>query len=422
MQPVVTAFIWDGRRVLLALRSAAVSTYPNHWAGISGYLEGDDPLSWALVEIEQECGIARQRLTARAAGEPLEVSDAAHDRQFLVHPFLFSIDSPEGIRHDWEAQRFEWVDLDELLARRRRPTVPMLHEAFERVWPPWPAERALELNLAAAVAWLRNDRTMGAGRLARAAAGELLKLIGLATGDLLPALRPRFKAALDRLAAVRPTMATLANLLGPLVEAIDTATDPQRLAAEVQRRIDRSLRAEADAASRAAQQIAPGERVMTLGDSGTVAAVLAAAAARLGRVLICEGRPLCEGRHLATKLQRSGVPVTLLTEAQAFALMPQVDRVLLGADAVLPEGDVVNKVGSALLALAARHWRKPVTVVADQFKFVAPGAAVEANESNPPSEVWDPAPPGVQVSNLYFDRVPGDLIAEIVSSQMEPDQ
>lgn len=89
---VVTAFVWDGERVLLALRSEQVSTFPGHWAGISGYLEGDDAVAWALVEIEEETGIQRGQLTLRRVGEPLEALDAASGRVFDVHPFLFSCD------------------------------------------------------------------------------------------------------------------------------------------------------------------------------------------------------------------------------------------------------------------------------------------------------------------------------------------
>lgn len=134
--PVVTAFLWDGQDVLLALRSAQVSTFPGHWAGISGYLEGDDPAAWALVEISQECGVAPGDVTLEKVGQPLLVDDPHSRRRFCVHPLLFSIRDRSLVRPDWEAQQFEWVPVEAMLRHARQPAVPRLYEAFERVWPP----------------------------------------------------------------------------------------------------------------------------------------------------------------------------------------------------------------------------------------------------------------------------------------------
>ncbi len=145
--PVITAFLWHGQRVLLALHSASVSIFPRHWAGISGYVEGDDPLDRALVEIREETGLPRASVTLRRVGVPLLVEAPAHKRQFQVHPFLFSVEDRAPLRHDWEAARFEWVDVRDMQRRARAPAVPQLYEAFARVWPPWPWRQAIEANV-----------------------------------------------------------------------------------------------------------------------------------------------------------------------------------------------------------------------------------------------------------------------------------
>ena len=112
-----------------------------------------------------------------------------------------------------------------------------------------------------------------------------------------------------------------------------------------------------------------------------------------------------------------GMLVTLLTDAQAFFVMPHVDVVLLGADAVLSDGSVVNKVGSASLALIAHRHGKPVWVTAERLKFTRPGAAYDpVSESQAAAEVWDACPSGIDIFNVYFDRVPADLITEIISA------
>jgi translation initiation factor 2B subunit (eIF-2B alpha/beta/delta family) len=88
-------------------------------------------------------------------------------------------------------------------------------------------------------------------------------------------------------------------------------------------------------------------------------------------VIVCESRPLCEGVAMARRLAAAGIDVTLITDAQAGVFVEQSDVVLLGADAVTPDG-IVNKVGSRLLALAARAAGVPVVAVTECLK-VSPG-------------------------------------------------
>jgi len=415
-QDVITAFLYDGKRILLAQRSERVSTYPGHWAGISGYLEGDSPLEWALVELREECGVDRERLTLLKSGRPLNVDDATLGRAFRVFPFLFRLDDPDSVRRDWEAARFEWVDREAMLRRERQPTVPRLYEAFERVWPPWPAEFAIQANLDMALRWLRGDRTMGAGTLARTAASELVKLVRLCPAKRFDEMRPLLNRAAERLQEVRPAMAAVANLLDDVRQLVETADSRDELVQAVESLIDNSRKAEERVAHEAAAIIAPGSRVMTISFSGTVLRILLAAADKIEPVFVCEGRPLTEGRRLAEELQKGGVRVTLLTDAQAFTHMQDADMVLLGADTVLADRSVVNKAGSALLALAARHWHKPVIVAAETLKFVRDESVKQApQESNPPSEVWRDPPPGIDVANLYFDTLPASLVDQLIT-------
>jgi len=92
-------------------------------------------------------------------------------------------------------------------------------------------------------------------------------------------------------------------------------------------------------------------------------------------VIVCESRPLCEGVTMAQRLAAAGLSVTLITDAQAGVFVEEADLVLLGADAVTPAG-VVNKVGSKLLALAAKAAGVPVVAVTDSRK-VTPGPVAQ---------------------------------------------
>ncbi len=129
-QDVVTVFLTHGSKILVLKRSREVGTYKGHWAGVSGYLESEDPLNQAYTEMAEEVGLSKQDLTLVKAGNPLEIVDDAQNRAWRVHPFLFSVHEPDKIRLDWENIEMRWIlpeEIDQL------KTVPALKEALDRV-------------------------------------------------------------------------------------------------------------------------------------------------------------------------------------------------------------------------------------------------------------------------------------------------
>ena len=131
-QDVITVFLSHGSKVLVLKRSSKVGTYRGHWAGISGYLESEDPLDQAYIEMAEELSLEKANVTLIAVGKPLEVIDAVRDRAWRVHPFLFAVHEPDKIRLDWENTEMRWIlpgEIDQL------KTVPALKEALERVLP-----------------------------------------------------------------------------------------------------------------------------------------------------------------------------------------------------------------------------------------------------------------------------------------------
>ncbi|HEV8192770.1 MAG TPA: NUDIX domain-containing protein [Ktedonobacterales bacterium] len=134
---VVTNFLLRRDRgrdeLLLVQRSGRVRTYQGAWAGISGYVEpGVTPLQQAYTELSEEAGLSQQDLRLLRTGEPLAFRDESIRQSWVVHPFLFEIEQPERVRTDWEATNMQWVTPEQL---RQLPTVPMLTEALERVYP-----------------------------------------------------------------------------------------------------------------------------------------------------------------------------------------------------------------------------------------------------------------------------------------------
>jgi len=127
---VVTIFLTHSDKVLVLKRSSKVGTYRGHWAGVSGYLESEDPLQQAYTEIAEEVGLSKQDVTLLKAGKPLEIVDNAQDRAWRVHPFLFSVHEPDKIRLDWENIAMRWILPAEIAGLQ---TVPALRETLARV-------------------------------------------------------------------------------------------------------------------------------------------------------------------------------------------------------------------------------------------------------------------------------------------------
>ncbi|MEE8386807.1 MAG: NUDIX pyrophosphatase [Dehalococcoidia bacterium] len=118
--------------LLLLRRSERVGTYRGRWAGVSGHVEeGVAPLEQAYREMGEEVGLGRDHVRLLAEGEPLVVVDESIETRWTVHPFLFEVLRPEGVRLDWEHTESRWVRPEEVSALE---TVPGLAEALSRVY------------------------------------------------------------------------------------------------------------------------------------------------------------------------------------------------------------------------------------------------------------------------------------------------
>jgi len=127
---VVTCFLEHDHQVLILRRSKKVGTYRRAWAGVSGYLETDEPLEQAYTEIREETGLFKSSVKLIKQGNPIEVIDKSINRKWIVHPFLFHVTDPDRLRIDWEHTEFKWIKPDELT---RYKTVPGLKKALDAV-------------------------------------------------------------------------------------------------------------------------------------------------------------------------------------------------------------------------------------------------------------------------------------------------
>jgi len=179
--------------------------------------------------------------------------------------------------------------------------------------------------------------------------------------------------------------------------------------------VEEATRAASATATHAANLIDEGARVLTHSRSSTVLRAFAQAR-RAGKnfsIVATESRPLFEGRTLAEALVKEGVPVTLIIDAAATIAIQEIDLVLAGADAITPVS-VINKVGTRMIALAARETGIRVFSVCDTSKFICEDCLAPERD-HPAAELWPDAPAEVGITNHYFESTPLAWFTEIVT-------
>jgi len=112
------------------------------------------------------------------------------------------------------------------------------------------------------------------------------------------------------------------------------------------------------------------EIILTIGKSSTVAAFLKSAAPyRKYTVIVAETAPSYSGHEMAESLSSAGISTVLVPDSSIYALMSRINKVILGAHAILANGGMFAITGSLLAATAARAHSTPVVVCAGQFKL-----------------------------------------------------
>jgi methylthioribose-1-phosphate isomerase len=140
---------------------------------------------------------------------------------------------------------------------------------------------------------------------------------------------------------------------------------------------------------------------------------------RLRHVYVDETRPLLQGARLTTwELAGMGVEHTLVVDSAGASVVARglADAVVVGADRITANGDVVNKIGTFPLALAAARAGVPFVVAAPESTIdpsLASGADVEIEVRDGRELLGDL--PATTTLNLAFDVTPADLVTAIVT-------
>lgn len=169
-------------------------------------------------------------------------------------------------------------------------------------------------------------------------------------------------------------------------------------------------------------QIKEGDRILTHCHSEHVIAILEIAKkqGKSFEVIVTETRPKYQGMITAKKLLKSGIKVTYCIDAAIGYIMKNVTKVLVGCDAILADGSIVNKVGTFPIALTASKFGVPVVVAGGTYKFDAQTILghPEPVEHRDPAEVVNLRQiPKATVINPAFDITPAEFVHSLVTEK-----
>jgi len=294
------------------------------------------------------------------------------------------------------------------------------------------------------IAAISNMTVRGAPAIGAAAAFGLALAGCCSMAKNLPTLRSELKTASAELFASRPTAVNLGWALQRMQTVVDapcaSASDlKEKLLAEAKQIAEEDVATNLRMANNGASLINDGDTIIHHCNTGALATVdwgtalgcirMAHQQGKLVHVLVDETRPRLQGSRLtAWELGQWGIPYEIIPDGAAgyFLHRGDVQKVMFGADRVAANGDVANKIGSYMLALAAHANGVPVYSVFPSTTAdlsLATGAEIPIEERDADEVLGitfhgEPvSPQGAKVRNPAFDVTPHELLTALVTDR-----
>ena len=260
----------------------------------------------------------------------------------------------------------------------------------------------------------------------------------------LEALRSDLEQAAVVLRASRPTAVNLFWAIERMMRKVYMPASSsqelrERLLVEAEKMADEDVQINGQMALNGAALIDDGDTIIHHCNTGALAAVdwgtalgclrMAHEQGKRIHVLVDETRPRLQGARLtAWELSEYGIPYDIITDNASgyFLRSGQAQKVFFGSDRVAANGDVANKIGSYMLALAAHDNQVPVYAVMPSSTVdlsLVSGDQIPIEERDG-GEVLNIqaggeriAPLGATARNPAFDVTPNRLITALVTEK-----
>jgi methylthioribose-1-phosphate isomerase len=254
-----------------------------------------------------------------------------------------------------------------------------------------------------------------------------------------------FQRTCDLMASTRPTAVNLFWAIERMKRVFAEAAQGGLSVAEITRRLEAEARGIHDEdiescrtmGAYGAALVPQDARILTHCNAGALATAgygtalgVVRAAVEQGKkvaVLADETRPFLQGARLtAWELMKDGIDTTVITDNMAGAMMRlgHVDLVVVGADRIAANGDVVNKIGTYPVAVLAREHDIPFYVAApiSTVDLATPDGAMIPIEERNEKEVTHVGssrltPEGARIRNPAFDVTPNKYVGAIITER-----
>lgn len=224
----------------------------------------------------------------------------------------------------------------------------------------------------------------------------------------------------------QPSMASLFNLVNTVLLAVHPLRDTAQAVAALRQTTRQAAERFTTASLAALDQIArhgqglisSGAVVLTHSASSSIAGILKLAK-REGKdlqAIVTESRPLCEGRELARNLGQAGIPTTVIMDAAIPQHVRTADVVLVGVDRLSPDS-FVNKVGTLVIALAAKTYQIPFYIACELNKCLPAGCGQLLPTDNGAEERVQEEWENVQLAYSYFEEIPTTYVTGIITEE-----
>ncbi|KAK0507796.1 hypothetical protein JMJ35_009685 [Cladonia borealis] len=250
-------------------------------------------------------------------------------------------------------------------------------------------------------------------------------------------LTTHLSSQIDYLVSCRPLSISMGNAIRWLkvkISEVDISVEEFRAKADLCNAIDNFITEKIIVADqvitrRAVEKIKDGDLILTYAKSSIVQQVLVEAyrKGKQFKVIVVDSRPLFEGKNLARALAELGLDVQYSLTHGISHVMKDATKVFLGAHAMMSDGRLYSRVGTALVAMTAKEANVPVIVCCESVKYterVALDSFVH-NEIAPPEELiihgekssplsrWLEVP-NLQLLNLMYDLTPAEYITMVI--------
>eukprot|EP00808_Paulinella_micropora_P031823 g62147.t1 len=185
----------------------------------------------------------------------------------------------------------------------------------------------------------------------------------------------------------------------------------------------------------AASKIKDGDVILTFARSFSVEQAIRKALDenKKFRVIVVDSRPKLEGRELLKTLVSWGLQPTYIHIHALSYVMHEVTKVLIGASVLLSNGNVLSRVGAAVVGMLAHSFHKPLLVCCETYKFhekaqldaicfnelgdpddlISAGSAHEMKHGEILSDWRDM--PNLKLLNLTYDVVPSKFVTMVIT-------